>query len=302
MVALLQRRRLAESFRGRMAEWSITALWLAVLLLVGVRAGRAADPNDAPSEPRHVRIAGIVLKWVRGDKQANFDRAEPLIRQAALGGAQIVCTTECFLDGYAIADKSIPLAQYRALGEPIPQGPFFQRLAALADELDVHLVAGMLEADEGLRFNTTVVLGPDGGLVGKYRKQKLLHELVRNTPASESPVFETPYGKLGVIICADRTEPALVQRICARGADLIVCPSGGMYGPINNDPLLQARSRENGRTIVFVHPAEFLVTAPDGAKAMCEMVGDRLLVDRQAVDGPDDTRGVFYFDWALPPR
>ena len=66
-------------------------------------------------------MAGIVLKWVRGDKEANFRRAEPMIRQAAAKGAKIVCTTECFLDGYAIADKSIPLDDFRALGEPIPR-------------------------------------------------------------------------------------------------------------------------------------------------------------------------------------
>src|SRR5262245_47158119 len=82
-----------------------------------------------------VRVAGIVLKWVRGDKEANFRRIEPLIREAARNGARIVCTTECFLDGYAIADKSIPLETYRSLGEPIPAGPYFKRLAALAKEI-----------------------------------------------------------------------------------------------------------------------------------------------------------------------
>jgi predicted amidohydrolase len=56
-----------------------------------------------------------VLKWLRGDKQANYRRVEPMIREAAANGARIVCTTECFLDGYAIADKSIPLDTYRAL-------------------------------------------------------------------------------------------------------------------------------------------------------------------------------------------
>jgi hypothetical protein len=59
-----------------------------------------------------VRVAGIVLKWVRADKEANFRRVEPMIREAATHGALIVCTTECFLDGYAIADKSIPLEKF----------------------------------------------------------------------------------------------------------------------------------------------------------------------------------------------
>ena len=65
-----------------------------------------------------VRVAGIVLKWIRADKEANFRRAEPRIREAAADGAQIVVTTECFLDGYAIADKSIPLLQISNIGIP----------------------------------------------------------------------------------------------------------------------------------------------------------------------------------------
>ena len=96
-----------------------------------------AAPPAGP--PQSVRVAGIVLKWIRGDKEANFRRVEPMIREAA-AGAKIVCTTECFLDGYAIADKSIPLDTYRALGEPIPDGEYFQRLAKLADELKIHLI------------------------------------------------------------------------------------------------------------------------------------------------------------------
>ena len=95
-----------------------------------------------------VRVAGIVLKWLRTDKEANYRRIEPMIREAAANGAKIVVTTECFLDGYAIADKAIPLDDYRALGEAIPEGRYFKKLAALAEELRIHLVAGMLEAGD----------------------------------------------------------------------------------------------------------------------------------------------------------
>lgn len=111
------------------------------------QVGIAADGTASRELIKKVKVAGIVLKWVRGDKAANFRRAEPLIRQAARNGAELICTTECFLDGYSIADKSIPLDEYRQLGEPIPDGPWFQKLAALSAELKVHLIAGMLEAD-----------------------------------------------------------------------------------------------------------------------------------------------------------
>jgi predicted amidohydrolase len=275
---------------------TLTSLFAAVTLLALPAWCRADEP------PKTVRVAGIVLKWIRGDKEANYGRAEPLIRQAARGGAKIVCTTECFLDGYAIADKSIPLDTYRALGEPIPGGPYFQRIARLADELDVHLIAGMLEADRDKRYNTAVLIDPDGKLAGKYRKQKLGHELARNTPGDDSPVFDTPYGKIGVMICADRTESGIVRGFCARGADFLICPSGGMFGPVKNDPILVARSRENDVYITFVHPAEFLVTAPGGRIITAELFGDVLLIDPAERQTPVDSNAVRYFDLPLPAK
>jgi predicted amidohydrolase len=281
---------------------AIVWMWLGVLHARRLVAEPAPNADAPPADQSSVRVAGIVLKWIRGDKAANLRRVEPLIRQAAQRGAQIVCTTECFLDGYAIADKSIPLDTYRALGEPIPDGPSFRRLAALADDLDIHLIAGLLEADGQQRFNTAVLIGPDGKLVGKYRKQKLEHELVRNTPGNESPIFATPFGKIGLIICADRTESDIVGRICTAGADLVICPSGGMFGEKKNDPIVQARSRENRISIVFVHPAEFLVTGPDGEIVSRELVGDRLLIDPAQIGGADDSSGVYCIDLPLPHK
>ncbi len=271
------------------------------ILLMALLCFTPRLPAAPPQGPPHtVRVAGIVLKWIRGDKQANFRRAEPAIRQAAAGGAKIVCTTECFLDGYAIADKSIPLDTYRALGESIPEGEYCRKLAKLADELDIHLLCGMLEADGESRYNTAVLFDPQGQLVGKYRKQKLEHELVRNTPGNSSPVFQTPYGKLGVMICADRRDPTIVKRFCSAGADFLICPSGGMFGAKSNDPILQARSRENGVYIVFVHPAEFLVTDPQGKIEIAEFVGDRLLIAPEDENGDHDSSAVRYFD--LPAK
>lgn len=259
-------------------------------------ADQRASAQESLRLSNTVRVAGIVLKWIRTDKEANYRRAEPMIREAAANGAQIVCTTECFLDGYAIADKGIPLEQYRALGEPIPDGIYLRRLRALAKELNIHLVAGLLEADGEARYNTSVLLGPAGRLVGKYRKQKLGHEAGRNTPGRASPVFTTPHGRIGLMICADRTDPGIVRGICTAGADFLICPSGGMYGPKSNDPIVQARSRENQIQIVFVHPAQFLVTGRDGSDLANTVLGDRLLIQPEERGTEKDVNRIFYFD------
>jgi predicted amidohydrolase len=250
----------------------------------------------AAGKAQTVHGAGIVLKWVRGDKEANFRRIEPMIREAARHGAQLVVTTECFLDGYAFDDRGMSLAKYRSLGEPIPNGPYFQRLANLARELKIYLIAGMLEADGNKRFNTAVLIAPDGALIGKYHKQNLDEEITRNTPGHDSSVHKTPFGKVGILICADRRDPQIVRRFRENGADFLICPSGGMFGPKTNDWIVQARSKENKLPIVFVHPAEFLVTNPDGSIRTQTLVGNQLVLARKQVGTAKDKSRIFYFD------
>jgi beta-ureidopropionase len=254
----------------------------------------SAGADQKPA--RQFRVAGVVLKWIRADKEANYRRIEPLIREAAEHGAQLVVTTECFLDGYAFDDRTLPPDKYRALGEPIPAGPYFQRLAGLARELKIYLIAGMLEADGEARYNTAVLLGPDGGLLGKYHKQRLDEEITRNRPGNVSAVHNTPFGKIGILICADRRYPDVVRRFRDNGADVLICPSGGMFGSKKNDPIVQSRSKENKLPIVFVHPAEFLVTNPDGSIQMRTLVGDRLVIGKQQIGGPNDLNRIFYYD------
>src|SRR5262245_9887455 len=94
----------------------------ALAFVIGSAANAHAD------DPATVKIAGLVLRWVRGDKEANFRRLEPMIREAAAKGAKIVVTTESCLDGYAVADrKTLSDADWRALGEPIPSGVYFKK-------------------------------------------------------------------------------------------------------------------------------------------------------------------------------
>jgi len=281
-------------------EFHVTAVSAAFCVLV---LATGCAPREPASPGSTVRVAGIVLKWIRGDKEANWRRAQPMIREAAAGGARIVVTTECFLDGYAIEDTSIPLEVYRALGEPIPDGPYFRRIAALADELDIFLVAGMLEADGEARYNTAVLIGPDGRLLGKYRKLFLEHESVRNTPGHSTPVFETQWGRMGIIICADRRVPKIARALRQEGAEFLLIPSGGIFGSKANDPIVQARSRDNGIPIAFVHPVEFLVTGPDGEILSRTLLGDRLHIEPGEAGGAADENHVFFHDLPVgPPR
>jgi predicted amidohydrolase len=290
-------RRLLTAGVGRPVLRSLLTTVVAISL-GGVLRGAVVCADDKPASTLHV--AGIVLKWIRADKEANYRRIEPLIREAARHGAQLVITTECFLDGYSAEDWTISRADFQALGEPIPGGAYFQRLAGLARELRIYLVAGILEADGKDRFNTAAFIGPDGTLLGKYHKQRMDEEIVRNTPGKVSTVHNTPFGKMGILICADRRYPDVVRRFRENGAEFLICPSGGMFGSKNNDAIVQARSKENNLPIVFVHPAEFLVTNADGSIQVRTLVGDRLVIGKQQAGGPSDLNRIFYYDLRVP--
>jgi predicted amidohydrolase len=267
----------------------LSVIWLAAMLRT---SAVRADPKPA----RTVHAAGIVLKWIRADKEANYRRIEPLIREAAQHGAQLIVTTECFLDGYSAEDWTVSERDYRGLGELIPDGAFFRRLTGLARELKIYLVAGILETDGQHSFNAAVLIGPDGTLLGKYRKQRMDEEIARNTPGKVSTVHNTPFGKMGILICADRRYPDVVRGFRENGAEFLICPSGGMFGAKKNDAIVQARSKENNLPIVFVHPAEFLLTNPDGSIQTRTLVGDRLVVDKSQIGGPTDLNRIIYYD------
>jgi predicted amidohydrolase len=266
-------------FRGDGDFTVRTINWQGVLILVAmIFSAATARGSDAPDESTGgetgtVRVAGVVLKWLRMDKEANFRRGEKMIREAAAGGAKIVATTEGFLDGFMNGDRTIPLSMYHALAERIPGGKYYRRFADLARELEIYLAIGTAEIDAGKTYNTVVFIGPDGKLVGKHRKTKMNRfEAIRDTPGNKATVLDTPYGRFGFRTCYERAFPELVKQTCDGGADYVFLISGGTFGP-RNTQMVQARSRENGRHMIFVHPTQFLITGPDGSVLKNETVG-----------------------------
>ena len=81
---------------NRLGRYYYIFVSTSILLILGVNRGESITIPG----PRTVRVAGIVLKWIPKEREKNYKRAEVLVREAAAKGAKIVCTTECFLDGY----------------------------------------------------------------------------------------------------------------------------------------------------------------------------------------------------------
>ena len=91
-------------------------------------------------------------------------------------------------------------------------------------------------------YNVAVLIGPDGEVVGKYRKVTLPRGEIEGgiTPGKDYPVFDTRFGKVGMMVCYDGFFPEVARQLGNRGAEIIAWPVWGC-----NPLLAQARAAEN---------------------------------------------------------
>jgi N-carbamoylputrescine amidase len=172
------------------------------------------------------------------DRAANIAKAEEQIRAMAAQGAKIICTQELFAGTYFA--QTIDVDAY-ALAEPV-DGPTNKHMAALAKELDIVLVSCYYEyAMDGLYFNAAAVFDADGSLLGNYRKHHIPEgpqyiEKYYFTPG-DSPylVFDSKYGKFGVLICWDEWFPEPTRILALKGANFVFYPSAIGSEPDNPD-------------------------------------------------------------------
>lgn len=191
-------------------------------------------PVDPPA-PRMVRLAAVHLQ-PRDGKTAmeKCEQFAPLIAEAARENVDLVVLPET-LTYYASGGS------YADAAEPIP-GPSTDYFASLAKKHGLYIVAGLLERDGHLIYNVAVLLGPKGSVIGKYRKVSLPRGEIEGgvTPGRDYPVFETRFGKVGMMVCYDGFFPEVARELTNRGAEVIAWPVWGC-----NPMLASARACEN---------------------------------------------------------
>ncbi len=163
-----------------------------------------------------------------GSAAANLEASCEQIRRAAAEGAQIICTQELFNTPYFCNNQAIENFE---LAEPIP-GLSTKVLSALALELKVVLVAALFEKrGTGIYHNTAVCMDADGVMLGKYRKMHIpqdpgFEEKFYFSPGDLGyPVWETAYGKIGVLICWDQWFPEAARMMALAGAEILFYPT-----------------------------------------------------------------------------
>jgi len=195
---------------------------------------RVSLVSTEPPAPRIARLATV--HFVPRDAKTSTDRCTafaPLVGEAARQKADLVVLPETLTFGGG--------ATYADVSEPIP-GPSTEFFGKLASIHNLYIVAGLVERDGPLLYNVAVLIGPDGNVAGKYRKVCLPRGEIEAgiTPGHDYPVFDTRFGKVGMMVCYDGFFPEVARELSNRGAEIIAWPVMGC-----NPLLAAARACEN---------------------------------------------------------
>ncbi len=173
---------------------------------------------------------GLIQMSSQENIEANFDKTILNIREAAGKGAQIICTQELFKSQYFCQMED---PDYFDLAEVIDENsPTIQKLGELASELKIVLIASLFEKRApGIYHNTAAVFDADGSFLGKYRKMHIpddphYYEKFYFTPGDLGyKVFDTKFGKIGVLICWDQWFPEAARLLGLQGVEIIFIPT-----------------------------------------------------------------------------
>ncbi|GAC1433593.1 MAG: carbon-nitrogen hydrolase family protein [Chloroflexota bacterium] len=189
--------------------------------------------------PHVVHAAVVQAAPIAFDRERTLEKVGALTRDAAAGGAQLVVFPEAFVSAYprgltfgAVVGDRTPEGreEYRRYWDSavdVP-GPAVDTLGGIAARNSVHLVIGVIERDGGTLYCTVLFFAPDGLYLGKHRKlmPTASERLVWGYgDGSTLPVFATPLGRLGAVICWENYMPLLRMAMYAKGIQIYCAPT-----------------------------------------------------------------------------
>ncbi|PHX58225.1 MAG: carbon-nitrogen hydrolase family protein [Opitutia bacterium] len=211
------------------------------------------EKSAAPAS-RKVRLATVQYIPTGKSPRQNCEEYAPMIAEAAKQKADLI-----------VLGETVPYVRTKLspaeCAEPIP-GPTTEYFGSQAKLNGIHIAVSLYEREGHLVYNTAVLLSSEGKLLGKYRKVCLPHGEVEKgvAPGTDYPVFDTKFGKVGLMICYDGFYPEVARALTANGAEVIAWPVWGC------DPLLaRARACENRVYVVsstFTDPkSDWMISA-----------------------------------------
>lgn len=186
------------------------------------------DEKNHPVSPARVAVIQFDPQVGTQNRADNVDRGLALAARAARDGANLIVLPELSATGYSFRDR----AEAYQHAEDVPGGETVRAWESFAREHNVYLVGGLVEQDGVRLYDSAVLVGPDG-YVGRYRKAHLWNrEKLWFTPGDLGfPVFETPIGRIGLLICWDIWFPEVPRLLAQQGADIICSINNWVWTP-----------------------------------------------------------------------
>ena len=173
-----------------------------------------------------------------GEVKKNIERIEKRLHQI---NEALIVLPELFNTGYQFTSRE----ELSSLAEDIPNGFTVRRLAELARNNDLHIVAGIAERKGDNFYNSAVLIGPHG-YIAHYRKVHLfMEEKQWFTPGTKGwEVYDIGPAKIGLMICFDWIFPEVARTLALKGAELICHPSN-LITPFLGQRAMIVRAIEN---------------------------------------------------------
>ncbi|WP_119696268.1 nitrilase-related carbon-nitrogen hydrolase [Microbacterium halotolerans] len=223
-----------------------------------------------------VTVACVQTDPVIGDVAANTDATVTAVAEAADVGASLVVLPECASAGWAFRDAD----EARASAQSLEGGATVDAWRQVAAERDVWVCGGFSElGQDGEVYNSSVLIGPHG-VASLYRKVHLWNtEADAFTPGDLGfPVVDTPFGRMGMIICYDAWIPESMRSCALAGADIVLAPSDWVPNP-RQDPALPPLAHVV--TMAGAHQNQLYVAAASrvGAERGQNFIGSSIVID-----------------------
>jgi len=185
----------------------------------------------------------------------------------------VMITPEGFLDGYISTEETIRKEDMGSYAVIPHNSHFVKAVCDWAYRNKTWFIYGCTrKASDGI-FNTALIINRKGIIAGTYDKLHLQQHDHKYTPGKHLHVYDSDFGKFGVMICADRRWPETARTLALQGARIIFNPTYGMHGDLNLC-MMRTRSFENGIYIAFTHPGQSLITGPRG-NVICNNVDEK---------------------------
>ncbi|WP_373071582.1 N-carbamoylputrescine amidase [Sulfurimonas sp.] len=259
-----------------------------------------------------VKVAALQMAMGE-DKEANVNKAESFVREAASNGANIILLPELFEGLYFCKDMD---KKYFEWAKPLQNNKLIERFALLADELNVVILVSYFEKaknkyDEVEYFNSLVVVNADGTIGDNYRKTHIpdgpgYEEKFYFKPGDTGfKVWDTKFGRIGVGICWDQWFSETARALAIKGAEIIFYPTA-----IGSEPEIGVDSKDHWQRVQMGHSACNTVPVvaanrigvEDGESCSLTFYGSSFMTDytgKKIAEASRDKEEIIYAEYDL---